>query len=230
MTGRTRKFVGIGCGFVLVLAIVVAGGLTWYSRELRGAYKEMQAAEEQLAEAQGTIAAYAPPTDGVPVADRVEVFLRVRGALEEWRAHASAVTDEYAAARGQGGAGSVWRRLGQTNDLAQTYAGFWQARNEQLLAAGMGAGEYMWYYGTIYYVWLGHDPEDGRQASAEVGEGEPPTWVVADWKRWRDAAAAGLPEGGTGVLEPYRGGLAASWNETINPIELIFAEMSLETE
>ncbi|MBK7671217.1 MAG: hypothetical protein IPJ24_07465 [bacterium] len=220
MAWNGKKLAGLGCGVLVLGAIVVAGALTWYSTQLSREYKKVQKSEQALIAATAAPMAFAPPADGVPGPDRLEAFLGVRTATAEWRQRLAAEDRRFA-----GSAGNWWSRAGGANDLAQVLAAFWIARNEALLAAKMGPGEYVWLYGLVYHGWLGHDTAAGRRpdrivegniAAGDKGAGDARFSLRRE--QWRE----GVAPASAAVLEPLREQLVAGWNEETNPVELIF--------
>ena len=216
MAWTGKKFAGVGCGVLLIGAVVAAGTMTWYSSRIAGEYRKVQQSEKALVAATTTVAAYVPPADGVPAPGRLETFAAVRERTAEWRTRLAAENRRFAA-----GTGNWWRRADEASDLAQTLAGFWLARNEALTAAALGPDEYTWLYGLVYYGWQGHDPEAGRQPGTEMAGGVTTTdRDRADTLRalWKD----GVSVGAALHLEALRNRLLAGWTEDTNPVELIF--------
>lgn len=212
-----KKLAGIGCGVLVVGAVVAAGALTWYSTQLSREYKKVQQSEKALVEATQPAGAFVPPPGGVPDPARLESFLDVRGSLSEWRERLATENDRYAERRG----GNWFLRAGDASELAGIMAGLWLARNEALKSAGMGPGEYEWLYGLVYYGWLGHDPAAGRQTGQEAATARADAEHFA---RRRALWQAGVGEAASAVLEPLRARLVAGWTEGTNPVELIFVE------
>ena len=215
MAWNGKKLAGLGCGVLVVGAIVVAGALTWYSTQLSREYKKVQKSEQALIAATAAPTVFVPPADGVPGPERLEAFLGVRTATAEWRQRLAAEDRRFA-----GSASNWWSRAGGANDLAQVLASFWGVRNEALQAAGMGPGEYVWLYGLVYHGWLGHDAAAGRrperQGAGDKGAGD--ARFALRREQWR----GGVTPEAAAVLEPLRERMAAGWNEETNPVELIF--------
>lgn len=213
-----KKLAGIGCGVLVVGAIVAAGSLTWYSTQLSREYKKVQASEKALVEATAPADAWSPPAGGVPDPARLEAFIAVREQLAEWRGRLAAEDRAFAGRRG----GNWFMRAGDASELAQVLAGYWLARNEALAKAGMGPGEYEWLYGLVYHGWLGHDAAAGRVEGA--GTGGAASGGAADGGRLdrrREQWRAGAGDAAA-VLEPLRARLESGWTEETNPVELIF--------
>lgn len=215
-----KKLAGIGCGVLILGAVAVAGGLTWYSTQLSREYKKVQASEKELVTATALPGAWEPPVGGAPETARLEAFAGVREELAGWRERLAAENRAFASRRG----GNWFLRAGDASDLARVLAGFWLARNEALRAVGMGPGEYEWLYGLVYHGWLGHDAAAGRQAG---GEGDDQAARRADdgrFERRRELWRGGVGPDAAARLEPLRERLAAGWTQETNPVELIFID------
>jgi hypothetical protein len=160
---------------VLVLVfIMLAGGGLWYARQMESEFAVVRESEEALLAAYGSPLDWSPATL-VPDSLRIARFVEVRQALAEWRTRLAAHTTAMSAIeQGEGNPlGKVIRSIRAGSELATIYAGFWTARNEALLAAEMGAGEYIWLFHLAYHAWLGHDPGVGSDQGAwYIGAGD----------------------------------------------------------
>jgi len=166
---------GVGCGFLIMLIVLAAGGLWLNIRLLSG---RAVGTREQLEEAYGPVDRYTPAVDGTLPAERVERFLAVRASL-------SAGCDEFTALKATfdtmasrvdrlhaeeaerelegkdllplltAGGGALKRMAG----LGPALGRYEIARNRALLDHDMGLGEYTWIYVTAYYGYLERRPE-----------------------------------------------------------------------
>jgi hypothetical protein len=211
-----RKIAGVGCGVLVVGALVVAGGLTWYSTRIAAEYKKVKQSEETLLAATAAPSTFVAPPDGLAAPERLEAFAGVREATSEWRTRLADEDRALAAAPG-----NWWRLAGGAHDLAQVMAGYWQVRNEALTKAAMGQGEYVWLYGAVYYGWLGFDPSAGRQTGLPAG-GAAAKANDERFERYRAQWQGGVSAEAAARMEPLRDRLTAGWNEETNPVELIF--------
>jgi len=173
MAGAGRKWLwscGLGCGAVVMLSIAIAvSGAFWVRGMLRG-FGEAIEAGQALERRFGQGGEFVPWPDGAIPADRMEVFLRVHAAPDEYRERIASFfrllpVDPDEAERLE--SGSLFEKLRFVFDvsrggvgLATHISGFLRARNEALNEAGMGLGEYTYIYVTAYYAWLGHSPAD----------------------------------------------------------------------
>lgn len=219
MNQRVKKTTAIGCAVLGVALLALAGAATWYAREIGHDYKALRKSEKALIDTLGEPASFVPPSDQRVRAEDVQAFVAVRRAGAEWRQLVIRDLEDFAKARGRRGVAGVWKTFAAGNDLAQGFAGFWQNRNEALLAQGVGPGKYAWLYGLIYYGWLGHDPDAGRIDDEAMPHGSVPPGMA----RWRAVHDAGGPSAATvAVLAPHRHALEDLWMEATNPVELIF--------
>jgi hypothetical protein len=134
-------------------------------------FQELGDTQRTLAERYGEVADFVPPADGVLPAERIEIFLRVQETLGETGrqlvGHGRALKDlEHSKGKGIG-PGSLLRGIRGVVGIGRYAAEYLQERNEALLAAGMGLGEYTYLYVLGYHSWLGHgfDPTFGEPST-----------------------------------------------------------------
>ena len=167
MAGAGKKWLigcGAGCGGFILLLILgsVLGGL-WMARPMNDAVK----AQQDLTEAFGTRDTYIPGPQGL-TRDRLKIFLQVRYSLMPNCAEFARIGKKFQAMEEIDKQGdevskgeamkAVGGLMGSVVGLAGELGKFTQARNEALLAGGMGHGEYIWIYVLAYHSWLGHLP------------------------------------------------------------------------
>jgi|GEM_PF-5656070 len=201
--GRKWKLgLGIGCGALLLVVLGFMGVATWYAGRINEEYREVRDSEKNLIAATEKDTGYEPPSGGIPGVERVEVFLEVREKLEPWRRTVRSASEQFREDQERQQAGGIRDLLKLVNtgsDLAPVLAGFWTARNEALLAAGMGPGEYTYIYRLVYEAWLG---------LSEPSE-EPYPFPTEN------------PATTLNILRPR---LAAAFDPDVAPVELIFQE------
>ena len=156
---KTTSKVLTGCGIGCLLTIVVVVGLGWMGyRWTRLAVEAVESAgqsEVLLEERFGPARDFRPSVDGRVPADRIEAFLVVRESLAAPRAALAEAISGLAPREGGGVTGGLrTARAGavmgpRALDLAR-------ARNQALLSAEMGFGEYVWIYWLTYDAWLGN--------------------------------------------------------------------------
>jgi len=163
MTEGGRKWlVGCGIGCFLLVALVVglvAAGFFGARKVVR----DFEAAEEisrEVTERFGAIGDFIPAADGAIPPPRVETFLDIRNTTASERQSLEASIDKLSRGvegRPDGFVGTVRSALG----LLPLVARFMASRNSALLEAGMGRGEYLYYYAVAYYAWLDFEVQDG---------------------------------------------------------------------
>lgn len=171
------KKVLIGCAIVAgVLALTLIGGgvfvASWVKKEMPD-MEQLEQSREALVTRHGLRDDYAPSVDGQLRPERIEAFLAVRESLLTTRADI-AMRTEALLARAHG---DQWddrgflQKIGEAFSMARGGLGLFRegmeylgARTHQLLAVGMGEGEYTYLYGLMVYSWLEWDAID------ELGE------------------------------------------------------------
>jgi hypothetical protein len=157
---------GIGCGVLLLAGIgaCVAGAL-FMKHTFRGIEKAAESQEALVGEL-GGVEDYAPPGDGAPAADRLEMFVQIREGTADARREVDA-----AAARlpppelseEEAVIGKIRLGLDVLGDLIDSIGTYLQARNHALMERGMGLGEYVYLYSLTYHSWLGHPPGEAPE-------------------------------------------------------------------
>lgn len=157
---KTSSKVLTGCGIGCLLAIVVIVGFGWVGyRWARLAVDAVEAAEQseaQLEERFGSVRDFRPPIDGRIPAVRLQAFLVVRESLAAPRAALAEAISGLAPGEGGGGMTGGLRAARAGVRMAPGAIDLARARNEAMLSAGMGFGEYTWIYWLTYDAWLGH--------------------------------------------------------------------------
>jgi len=166
MAGSGKKWLtgcAIGCVILLVLVgLLIMASYMMISGTLEG-FRQAKQTGDELTAAHGAIVDFTPPMPQALPADRLRLFITVRESL---RAPQEALEDallrfpdkierdEESPLRT---IATIFRGLG---DLIRPMGEYVDARNRALLDAGMGQGEYLFYYGLVYYSWQGHSPGD----------------------------------------------------------------------
>ncbi|MDO9695526.1 MAG: hypothetical protein Q7W56_12420 [Candidatus Latescibacteria bacterium] len=173
MAGRNNWLLGCGIGCLAVIVISVLGGVLLFNtgKKVVARFEELGDTQRTLADRFGEVADYVPPADGVLPAERVEIFLRVQDTLQETGRelvdHGRALQD-LERQKGKGiGPGGILRGIRGVVGIGRYAAEYLQERNEALLAAEMGLGEYTYLYVLGYHSWLGRsfDPTFGEPST-----------------------------------------------------------------
>jgi hypothetical protein len=129
-----------------------------------GDFQETVSVMDTLTERYGRVTDYRPEPDGTIAPERMETFLAARDAAAPVREDmertlsllaGSETDDEGKLPRGF--IGKMRAGMGLLPGIAE----FFTIRNDALLDAGMGLGEYCYIYTVAYFSWLGHSPADG---------------------------------------------------------------------
>ena len=178
--GRKWKMgLGIGCGAMLLIVVGILGMGTWYAGRINEEYKEVTNSEKALFAATEGDRGFMQPPGSIPSPDRIEVFLAVREDLDSWRGTMATASRQFAVDQDHqraGGLKDLLKLFNTGSDLMPTYAGFWTARNESLLAHEMGPGEYAYIYRLVYHTGaldVDFDPFRDRLAAAFDPEVDP---------------------------------------------------------
>ncbi len=147
--------VGIGCGAIVVIIVLLFVGGYFFIKNMTQGFKESESKMNELAAKFGRIEEFCPDPSGGIGLDRLEVFLRVREAARPSRERLEASFDELAKNRKSFAA--IRRGLGVIPQVAD----YLRARNEALLDAGMGMGEYFFIYVVAYESYLRKPIDDG---------------------------------------------------------------------
>jgi hypothetical protein len=164
---------GIGCGVVLLVVILgIVGSAVFVKRTFSG-FEEAIATRETLDERFGETRSFTPSVDGGFAPERMEAFLRVRDASQPSRERIAErfasfmITPEEAREMDEKPLGEklgfAWDITKSAMGLAPELGAFLEVRNQAMLDADMGLGEYTYIYAIAYYAWLEHSPRDGPE-------------------------------------------------------------------
>ncbi len=164
--GTGRKWMlgcGIGCAVVLGFGALLTGGTVMLVKHAVENFHSAKRTQETLVNLYGPIESYTPAWDGTLAPERVERFLKIREATGADRGVlAHGITEELPDVKSQPRSPRrTWRGLRLGMGLANGLSAYVQRRNEAMLDAGMGPGEYAYLYCVVYFAWLGEDPGAG---------------------------------------------------------------------
>jgi len=162
------KQTAIGCGVLIVIAIVIPIVLAVM---MMGPFNRAVDARHTIDERFGAQEAYVPPASGAPSADRVEVFFEVRRTFGEVCADLSNAEQQVQKLESfddQDDVNTV-DALKQALSTTKSMMGvgpvigrFYQLRNQSLLDAGMGLGEFTYIFTVAYRDRLLHPPDSDQ--------------------------------------------------------------------
>lgn len=168
-SSSTKKWLigcGIGCGAIIVIAILVGLGGYLFIRNIVQGFEDSEAIMSALTERYGRVKEYCPEPDGTISPDRVEAFLVARDAMHLDREELGKSIqildrDEFEKEMERDSSGSVFEKIRIGFGLVPQIADFFKARNQALLDVGMGMGEYYYLYSVVYFSWLKKPVVDG---------------------------------------------------------------------
>jgi len=157
---------GIGCGGLIVLAIIIGIFGFFLVRNMSQGFRDSQAMVKTLEDKYGRPEAYVPDPRGAVPAGRIEAFLAVREAMAPARKAVEASLEDLVKAQkdreAEGrSARNAFMAVRTTMQMVPQIADFMRARAQALLDKEMGIGEYIYLYTIAYYSWLKKAPDDG---------------------------------------------------------------------
>jgi hypothetical protein len=168
-SNTTKKWLvgcGIGCAAIILILILLGVGGYVFFKNLIGEFKDQEELMATLTERYGEIADFCPEPDGSIGRDRIEAFLAVRDAFSPYREKLERSMMELQNRVGRSEVEvkkpkNVLEMIKLGFGLVPQVAEFMKFRNQALLDAEMGMGEYTYIYAIAYFSWLGKLPEDG---------------------------------------------------------------------
>lgn len=168
-SNTTKKWLvgcGIGCAAIILILILLGVGGYVFFKNLIGEFKDQEELMATLTERYGEIADFCPEPDGSIGSDRIEAFLAVRDAFSPYQEKLESSMMELQNRVGKSEVEvkkpkNVLEMIKLGFGLVPQVAEFMKFRNQALLDAEMGMGEYTYIYAIAYFSWLGKLPEDG---------------------------------------------------------------------
>ena len=180
--GNTAKMwlTGCGCGCALLVLLFVGlgiAGANWVGGTIEG-FDDAVETRQALEDDYGKTREFVPWADGTIPAERLERFLTVREKAAPAREKIAdffsslPASDEEAEALDAKPTGEklteVFKIVRSSFGLGGGIGDLFSLRNQGLVEAEMGLGEYSYIYVIAYYAWLGHalnDSGDGPQVT-----------------------------------------------------------------
>jgi hypothetical protein len=159
------KQTAVGCGVLMVIAIALPFVL---GVMMMGPFKRAVDARHAIEEQFGPQEAYVPPASGAPSADRIEVFLGIRHAFAEPCADLTQAEKQMQKMETFDDQDEVDRMevMKEAFSLTKSMMGvgpvlghFYEIRNQSLLDAGMGLGEFTYIFAVAYNDRLLDEPQ-----------------------------------------------------------------------
>jgi hypothetical protein len=193
-SSTTKKWLvgcGIGCAVIILILIVLGVGGYMFFKDLIGDFQEQEELMEVLTERYGEIRDFCPDPDGSIGPSRVEAFLAVRDAFAPFREKLEISMRELQEKAGQSEVEvkkpkNVFEMVKLGFGLIPQIAEFLKYRNQALMDAEMGMGEYYYIYAIAYFSWLGKLPEDGPDFEVMGPEDSESSWGEMDREEIRE--------------------------------------------
>ncbi len=177
-SGTAQKWLigcGIGCGVVILILIGLGLGGYFFFRNVARGFKDTEAMMTTLTERYGRINDFCPDPDGAIRPERMEAFLSARAAFAPARKKIESSFEILIKEKGESEmedkkSKSVFEKITAGIGLLPQISEYLKSRNQALLDAGIGMGEYYYIYIISYYSWLGKSPIDGPDIQRDEGE------------------------------------------------------------
>jgi len=165
---------GIGCGVVIILAIILGVSGFFFVRNIVEGFKETETLMDAITERYGQVEEFCPDPDGAIKSERLEAFLAVRKTMapasQELENSMNILSydrrkEEFKEEPAPGRLAKIRTGFRMVPQIAE----FYRSRNQALLDVEMGLGEYYFIYIVSYFSWLDKSPADG-----------PPFQIVGD--------------------------------------------------
>jgi hypothetical protein len=187
-SNTTKKWLvgcGIGCAVIILILIVLGVGGYMFFKNLIGEFEVQEELMATLTERYGEIRDFCPEPDGSISPTRIEAFLSVREAfapfqekleisMQELQDRAEQTEVEVKKPK------NIFEMVKLGFGLIPQIAEFLKFRNQALLDAEMGMGEYYYIYAISYFSWLGKLPEDGPDFEVMGPEDSESRWGEMD--------------------------------------------------
>jgi hypothetical protein len=178
---------GIGCGVVILLLVFAGVGGYFFVKNIVEGFEETEAITDALTERYGEVKDFCPDPGGAIKPERLEAFLSVRNSMEPAKealeSSINLLSDEEGESQfKEEPSPGVLTKIKTGFEIIPLIAEFYTRRNQALLDAEMGLGEYYFIYVISYYSWLGKSPGDGLEYNL-VHEDEEEKGVY--WRRRR---------------------------------------------
>jgi len=155
---------GLGCGVLALVGIGACVVATLYIEHTFRGIEKAIASHDALTAELGDVGAYAPPPDGAPPPDRLELFVAVREEVAGERARVErAVTELPPPELTVAVVGKIRLGVEALGDLVDSIGTYLRARNLALLERRMSVGEYVYIYTLAFYSALGHTPGEAPE-------------------------------------------------------------------
>lgn len=185
----------VGCAVAIAIVVVLMAAGYFGIRKMVRQSQQIAATMDAVTERFGNVSDFTPPPSGAVASERLAVFLQVRDLTAPERQQLEQTLTALASA-GSSEPGGLPRGLGSIRagmGVVPQMMRYLNRRNEALLEAGMGLGEYLYLYTIVYPCWLATPVDDGPPF---IGSGHVSRWEFgseeADPERRREQVREGL--------------------------------------
>jgi len=178
-SGSTKKWLtgcAIGCGAIILILILLGVSGFFFIKNIVQEFKDTEALMSTLTERYGRIKDYCPDPDGAIRSERIEAFLSARDAFAPARKKLETTLETLSEGKIEREIEvktpkNVFKMIKLGFGVIPQISEYFKSRNQALLDAEMGMGEYYFIYVVAYYSWLKKPPEDGPDFQL-VGQSE----------------------------------------------------------
>lgn len=178
-SGSTKKWLtgcAIGCGAIILILILLGVSGFFFIKNIVQEFKDTEALMSTLTERYGRIKDYCPDPDGAIRSERIEAFLSARDAFAPARKKLETTLETLSEGKIESEIEvktpkNVFKMIKLGFGVIPQISEYFKSRNQALLDAEMGMGEYYFIYVVAYYSWLKKPPEDGPDFQL-VGQSE----------------------------------------------------------
>ena len=172
-----RRFLKFGCLGILLVVVILSIPIIRMAGRSISAFKATRATTTRIREKFGPAESYSPEPGKIINIARLKVFLDVRESLKPVMNRVEASQREILAPdeNPDNDSVSIFDALRVVKKAGQSLpelANYFTERNNRLIQADMGLGEYFYTYAIVYYAWLGYTPDDGPDFESMAGGGK----------------------------------------------------------
>jgi len=190
-SSNTKKWLigcGIGCGAVIIIVGILITAGYFFVKNIVDEFKDTEAMMSTLTERYGRIREFCPPPEGAIKSERLNAFLEARKACAPVREKMSQSLTALAEKKESSDIEiktpkNIFKMIRLGFGIIPEIAEFIKSRNQSLLDAEIGLGEYYYLYAISYYSWLEKSVGDGPDfqiMGPDDGEGRFRYWDRED--------------------------------------------------
>jgi hypothetical protein len=151
---------GVGCGVLVLVAAMAGTGACYMFKDIAEEFEEVKASHDAVVAEFGEHDQFTPAADGSVAPERMQAFLAVRAGMQESRAKLHELFAKFPPDEDNGFM-MFFKVIGGMAGMIDDAVAYIDARNNVLMDNGIGYGEYLYIYTSVYYAWLERDLADG---------------------------------------------------------------------